>query len=256
LRSIARFPLVILVVLLAATSLAGCVPRSEMPVDLPEIGAREWTRLRERLAITREAAPEHPYTERIVVAMRDPHTGKVFQARGAVAVDPRHALRMILIGPGGVTALDAWVTDDHFRFVIPPIALERRGNGDAQSARGLPVGFFRWWLLHPLDGRLLAGWSREEGPLYLLRNGDDTVLLREAHRRSGRERVVAVRRDDGSVERLDWVGLSPTTPHAGDKARYVDGATGLEVEVLVEGLGDQAPDPTAFLDPDEKGTSL
>ncbi len=188
--------------------------------------------------------------------MRDPHTGKIFQARGALAIDPHHALRMILLGPVGVTTLDAWVTNDHFRFVIPPIALERRGGADAASARGLPVGFFRWWLLHPLDGRLLAAWTREEGPLYLLRNGEDTVLLREARGHAGRERVTAARREDGHIERLDWIGRSPTTPHAGDKARYVDGVSGLEVEVLIEALGDQEPDPTAFLDPDAPGTPL
>ncbi len=123
--------------------------------------------------------------------MRDPHTGKVFQARGAVAVDPRHALRMILIGPGGVTALDAWITDERFRFVVPPISLERRGGGDAESARGLPIGFFRWWMLHPLDGRLLAAWNRDEGPLYLLRNHEETVLFREARvAHAARERVI------------------------------------------------------------------
>jgi hypothetical protein len=244
-------------VLGASLALAGCVPRAGATVALPDPSAREWTRLRERLAITRDAAPERPFTERIVVAMRDPHTGKVFQARGAVAVDPRHALRMILIGPGGVTALDAWITDEQFRFVVPPISLERRGGADPAAARGLPIGFFRWWMLHPLDGRLLAAWNRDEGPLYLLRNHDETVLLREAHiARAGRERVMAARREEGQVEQLEWIGRSPTTPHVGDKARYIDGASGLQVEVLVEGMGDQEPDPTAFLDPDAKGTSL
>ncbi|MGO8992537.1 MAG: hypothetical protein ACLQVI_04370 [Polyangiaceae bacterium] len=240
------------------SALSGCAPRAETRVDLPDPSAREWTRLRERLAITRDAAPEHPYTERIVVAMREPRTGKVFQARGAVAVDPGKALRMILIGPGGMTALDAWVTDEHFRVLVPPISLERRGGADPESARGLPVGFFRWWLLHPLEGRLLAAWNRDEGPLYLLRHGDETVLLKEAHvAHTGRQRVMAARREDGDVERLDWTGRSPTTPHAGDKARYIDGASGLEVEVLVEGLGEQQPDPDAFLDPDGgKGTTL
>lgn len=237
-------------------ALAACAPRGVSPAQLADPEPREWTRLRERLAITRSEVPERPFTERIVVAMRDPHTGKIFQARGALAIDPHRALRMILLGPGGVTALDAWVTDDQFRFVVPPISLERRGGADPASARGLPVGFFRWWLLHPLDGRLLAAWNREEGPLYLLRNHDETVLLREARMRAGRERVMAARREDGSVERLDWIGRSPTTPHAGDKARYVDGVSGLEVEVLVEGLGEQEPDPTAFLDPDARGTSL
>jgi hypothetical protein len=242
--------------LLVCASLVGCLPRGQARIDLPDPEAREWTRLRQRLALRRDEVPERPFTERIVVAMRDPHTGKVFQARGALAIDPHRALRMILLGPGGVTVLDAWVTDDRFRVVLPPISLERRGGSDPESARGLPVGFFRWWLLHPLDGRLLAAWNREDGPLYLLRNRDETILLREARGHAGRERVTAARREDGSIERVDWVGRSPTTPHAGDKARYIDGVSGLEVEVLVEGLGDQEPDPTAFLDPDAKGTTL
>jgi hypothetical protein len=255
-----------------ALALGGCVPRPELRIDLPDPSAREWTRLRERLAITRDATPDRPYTERIVVAMREPRTGKVFQARGAVAVNPGRALRMILVGPGGVTALDAWVTDEQFRVVVPPISLERRGGAEPVAARGLPVGFLRWWLLHPLEGRLLAAWNREGGPLYLLRHGDDTVLLREARANAGRERVMAARREgrqahgdaagdhssrpgwfatDNEVERLDWLGRSPTMPHAGDKARYIDGASGLEVEVLVEGLGDEEPDPQAFADPDD-----
>jgi hypothetical protein len=254
--------------LAAALVLGGCAPRPELRIDLPDPSAREWTRLRERLAITRDATPERPYTERIVVAMREPRTRKVFQARGAVAVDPGRALRMILVGPGGVTALDAWVTDEKFRVVVPPISLERRGGAEPTAARGLPVGFLRWWLLHPLEGRLLAAWNREGGPLYLLRHGDDTVLLREARANAGRERVMAARREgphaggaagwsttDNDVERLDWLGRSPTTPHAGDKARYIDGSSGLEVEVLVEGLGDEEPDPEAFADPDADGAS-
>jgi hypothetical protein len=242
-------------VLALALGLAACAPRAETRIDLPDPSAREWTRLRERLAIDREAAPEHPYVEQIVVAMREPRTGKVFQARGAVAVDPRHAVRMILVGPGGATALDAWVTDDRFRFVVPPISLERRGGADPEAARGLPVGFFRWWMLHPLDGRLLAAWARDSGPLYLLRHGDETVLLREAKvPHSTRHRVMAARREEGDVERLEWVGRTPTTPTAGDKARYVDGSSGLEVEVLVEGMGEHEPDPAAFLDPDADAT--
>ena len=227
----------------------GCSP-AQARIDLPDPSAREWTRLRERLAISRDEQPEHPYVEQIVVAMREPRTGKVFQARGALAVDPRHAVRMILIGPGGSTALDAWVTDQRFRVVVPPISLQRRGGALPEEARGLPVGFFRWWMLHPLDGRLLAAWSREGGPLYLLRHGEQTVLLREAHAPDAHERVMAARREEGAVERLEWTGRSPSSPHAGDKARYVDGASGLEVEVLVEGIGDREPDPEAFHDPD------
>ncbi len=236
-----------------ALAIAACAPRPSpfVPTALPDPTAREWTRLRERLAIARSAEPERPYVANVVVALREPRTGKIFQARGAIAVDPKHALRMILVGPGGATALDAWVTDDQFRFAVPGIAFLRRGGADVQAARGLPIGFFRWWMLHPLDGRLLAAWARDAGALYLLRRGDETVLLREGHvARSRRDHVVAARREDARVERLEWLGRSPVAPHAGDKAHYVDGASGLEVEVLVEGVGEHEPDPAAFLDPD------
>jgi len=245
--------------LVLALALAGCASRPSpgLPTALPEPSGREWTRLRERLAITRSAAPEHPYVMNVLVALREPRTGRVFQARGAVAVDPSHALRMILVGPGGATALDAWVTDERYRFVVPGVALERRGGRETASARGLPISFLRWWVLHPLDGRLLAAWSRDSGPLYLLRRGDETVLLREGRvGRARREHVVAVCRAGGRVERLEWFGKSPVAPHPGDKARYVDGASGLEVEILVEGVGAHEPDPAAFLDPDSSGIAL
>jgi len=236
----------------ALVGCAGAQPR----VDLPDPSAREWTRLRERLAIDRDLVPSRPYVEQIVVAMREPRTGKVFQARGALAVDPQRALRMILVGPGGVTALDAWVTDERFRVLVPPISLARRGGARPEEARGLPVGFFRWWMLHPLDGRLLAAWSREGGPLYLLRQGEETVLLREARvPRTPRARVTAARRGEGEAEQLEWIGRTPGTPHAGDKARYIDGISGLEVEVLVEGVGEHPPDPAAFSDPDAESAA-
>jgi hypothetical protein len=236
-----------------ALAISACAPRvsSSVPTALPDPTAREWTRLRERLAIARSEQPERPFVANVVVALREPRTGRVFQARGAVAIDPKRALRMILVGPGGVTALDAWVTDDQFRFAVPGIRFVRRGGADAASARGLPIGFFRWWMLHPLDGRLLAAWTRDDGSIFLLRRGDETVILREGRlARSHREHLIAARREEGRVERLEWFGRSPVAPHAGDKARYVDAATGLEVEVLVEGVGEHEPDPAAFLDPD------
>jgi hypothetical protein len=134
----------------------------------------------------------------------------------------------------------------------------------------LPIGFLRWWLLHPLDGRLLAGWTRDDGALFLLRQGDDTVLLREGRSaRTRRTHVVAALREGasaqsagrstpeaGRVQRLEWYGHAPGAPHAGDMARYIDSASGLEVEVKVEEVQEQPPDAAAFLDPDAKGTAL
>jgi hypothetical protein len=259
-----------LVAVALALCAVGCAPRPAAPLPtLPDPTAREWTRLRERLAIARDAAPTTAYVEHLVLAMREPRTGKVFQARGAVAVDPGRALRMILVGPGGVTALDAWVTDERFRFEVPGIAYVRRGGVGPAAERGLPIGFLRWWLLHPLDGRLLAGWARDDGALFLLRQGDETILLREGRSaRTRRTHVVAALREGapaqsagqpapegGRVQRLEWYGNAPGAPHAGDMARYIDGSSGLEVEVKVEDVQKEPPDQAAFLDPDADGTS-
>jgi hypothetical protein len=241
-----------------ALLVTACSPHAAPTVpQLPDPTEREWTRLRERLAIARDARPSAPFVEHVVLAMRDPRSGRVVQARGAVAVDPGHALRMILVGPGGVTAVDAWVTDERFRFAVPGVAYVRRGAPGDEAERGLPVGFLRWWLLHPLDGRLLAGWARDDGALYLLRQGDDTVLLREGRvHGSRRQHVVASLREGDRVQRLEWLGRAPAAPHAGDLARYFDAATGLEVEVKVEAVEDHPPDAAAFLDPDAQGLQL
>ncbi len=67
--------------------------------------------------------------------------------------------------------------------------------------------------------------------------------------------MVAALRDQGRVQRLEWYGHAPAAPHAGDMARYIDGASGLEVEVKVEAVQAQPPDAAAFLDPDADGAS-
>jgi hypothetical protein len=238
----------------AFMALAGCASSAPSQPLLPETTQREWTRMRQRLASARSLEPGKPFVEEIIVAMREPRTRKVFQARGALAIDPHRAMRMILVGPGGTTALDVWVTDQRWRFVVPALSIKRSGGADAESSRGLPIGFFRWWMLHPLDGRLLSAWLAKGDPIYLLRNGGDTVLLRD-HSGGRGHHVIAMRRESGETEQLEWLGRAPM-PHAGDRARYVDDASGLEVEVLIEGVSEAEPDPAAFLDPDQAGTSL
>src|SRR5262249_34669470 len=89
------------------------------PADIPSIGQAEWTLSRERLLRMRSELPQRPYAARVQIGVVDPRSGKVFQARGAVAVSPDHAARLILVGPAGATALDLWVTRDRFRFSIP-----------------------------------------------------------------------------------------------------------------------------------------
>jgi len=235
----------------------------------------------------RDEVPREPYVELIRVALREPRTGSVIEGRGAVAVDPRRAMRLVLLGPGGRTALDVWVSSDAWRFSVPAIDMIRRGQAD-QPSSDVPVGFFRWWFLEPLDGRLLSiAPSRNGGRQFVLRDGKATVVLqslpevRERAHAAGRKSAaaepqtsgwsalrhfVAVRREvadlsaslperEMNVDRLEWIARG-VHPGPGDRALYMQRATGLQVEIQVEALSDEAPDPAAFLDPDAQGLSL
>ena len=113
----------------------------------------------ERLARMRADQPRKPYVERVRVGIVDPRSGKLYQARGAVAISPDRAARLVLLGPGGTTALDVWVTKEHFRIAIPA-ACGATGmcahdqyifafcNRDAECA-ATSGGFLRYALLQP-----------------------------------------------------------------------------------------------------------
>jgi hypothetical protein len=226
-----------------------------------------WTTARSRLAALRGTESTHPYAVVLRVAFREPGSGKVVEARGALAVRPHDAMRMILVGPGGATALDLWVTREKWRFVVPAADFKRSGGPGLDDARGLPIGFFRWWFLAPLDGRLLSAAGDERHPTLLLRDAASTIIVRDLDGPRGAH-LIALRREareDGKalVEALEWMGVD-LAPRSGDRARYVQrGAwgAGLEVEVLVEAVVHGEPDPAAFEDPDalrteEKGITL
>jgi hypothetical protein len=235
----------------AALFVVGCAGKAR-----PERGLTQadWSKARERLAWMRSTEIARPYALELRVYMHEPWTGRSFESRGALAVFPHRAARMVLLGPGGATALDMWLTRDRFRFVVPAADFRRAGGVDEPVARGLPVGFFRWWFLSPLEGRLLTARIDAQGPTFVLRDGGGTVTLRERRER-GREHLVAQRREAGALEGLEWIGRS-FSPHAGDRAKYVQDTTGLEVEVLVEAVSSEEPDPAAFLDPDDPGVAL
>lgn len=250
---------------LGALGLVGCGPRvwpkgsyatiaadREIPIKPVDVSQGEWTLSRQRLAHVRAEQPGRPYVERVRLAIRDPRSGRQYQARGAVAVSPDRAARMMLVGPGGTTALDVWVTKERFRFAVPAIQLEKRGGHDPEEARGLPIGLLRWWFLDPLGGRLLTARSNAKESAWLLRDGDATVTVRTDGRR-----FLAVRKEGDALEGIEWLGRG-LSPRAGSRARYVDGTYGLRVDVVVEEVMAEEPDPAAFADPDEdqKGTSL
>lgn len=218
--------------------------------SVPEVSQDEWSVARERLAALRRRRPPRPYVERVRLSISDPRTGRQYQARGAVAVSPGRAARMMLVGPGGTTALDVWVTKDRFRFAVPAIKLEKRGGADPADAVGLPIGMLRWWFLSPLAGRLLLARSTQAESAWILREGAATVTVRTDGRL-----FVALRREGESLEAIEWVSRG-LVPRAGEHGRYIEGRYGLRVEVIVEEVLATEPDPEAFTDPDEAGTVL
>jgi hypothetical protein len=229
---------------------ATIVEGAHRTVPAPEISESDWDMSRSRLMRMRKEQPNKPYVERIRIAIREPRTGRVFEARGAVAISPDRAARLLLLGPGGTTGLDMWVTKERFRFSVPAIKLERRGGTDPAETRGLPVGLLRWWFLNPLGGRLLLARSTATETAWVLRDGPATITVR-----TDGLRFVAIRREGGRVEGIEWIGRA-LVPQAGVRGRYVEGDWGLHVEVIVEEVMTTEPDPGAFLDPDDKGTTL
>jgi len=196
--------------------LAACAGK---PAAAPKVTQEEWSAAREMLGALRARTPDHAYVERVQIALREPRTGKIFEGRGAIAVQPGHALRMILVGPGGSTALDLWITPDRWRLHAPALGPPRHGT---TAPPELPIGFFRWWFLAPYDGRLL---TIDEGKV-VMRSGDSTVRLGISATASHRAHVSAARRTPdpragGHEETLEWVGLL-AHPAPGDRARYID----------------------------------
>jgi hypothetical protein len=238
---------------------AGCAPAA---LELSAPTTAEWEAARARLDLLRGAQPERPYGVVVRVTLSEPRSGRSFAARGALAVDPHRALRMILLGPGGTTALDAWVTPTAYRFEVPPIGLLDRGGESANPA--LPVDLFRWWFLAPIDGRVLASYDGPElslqdampckGRWFVLRRGASTVTLCEAEGDGRALEILATERTTaGAFERLSFHGQS-LTPHAGDRAEYEDARSGVRAHVEVESCDPDPPDPIAFLDPDAGGS--
>jgi hypothetical protein len=235
-------------------SATGCAPAA---VAAPRPRLTEWREARARLHALRAETSGRPRTIRLALELREPFTGRVMQARGAVALSPPDALRMILLGPGGTTALDLWAKGDRFRFAVPAIDLLRRGDATTprSSMRGLPVDFLRWWLLDPFGGELLA---------YERTQGAERFVLREEG-----AVVHATVRADGSIEAVRETYAEPargerprrvdaetvSAEHLGcATVRYAQQSTHLSIRVRCEGEErERAPSPRAFEDPDGPG---
>jgi hypothetical protein len=223
------------IALLAAT---GCV--SEPPPVAPSPTQAEWERAHEELERLRARSPRVPHTERVAVTVHA--FGHVLEGRGALAILPGEALRMIVVGAAGATAFDLWMGKDAWRVEVPAAGLVRRGTS-RDPAPGLPTGFFRSWFIDPLGGRLLAAADRT---LFVRDRAGGTWALDVE--RGTTLRVTATRKAGERTQSLEFEG-APAAPRAGDRARWSDPSAKLVVEIVVEEVGLDPPDPDAFVEP-------
>ena len=222
--------------------LVGC---GTAPVSPKPAGTERWQAARKELVSLRERlSPARPYRMNVTLELQQKTLAARMRARGAVAVRPPDALRMLLLGPGGTTALDLWVCRDHFRFAIPAVDLVRRGDAStpATELRGWPAAFLRWGFVSPLEGRLLSFVDEAAGRRYVVRQGDQVTHLSVLEEDGLRVRRVS----KGDEESLESDG------RACGKVVYEQKSTGIELRVKCEEIDEDAALPErAFADPDD-----
>lgn len=207
---------------LALIVLAGCTRGSAAP-SLPTIAAEQLrTGGLDRAALARLArVPTKTLRQTLSISVRDDVSGRGFEGRGVVAVVPRSALRMILLGPGGSTAMDVWIRDGRFRVAIP--ALDRIVRGDRatprSTMRGLPIDLLQRWLVDPFGGALVA--ARRA------RVGDDGQVIDDP------AALLAWTRRGAALEVRERVGLRARGWWA-ERGRLVGHVEGEESEVVGE----------------------
>jgi hypothetical protein len=197
-------------------------PRRPPRLDRAELGDAGAIATRDFPAWTR---PSHgDLRQALTIAIRDGVSGRGFEGRGVVVVRPGHALRMILLGPGGTTAMDVWIRDGRWRVAIPALDRVVRGDGSTpkEKMRGLPIGLLSRWLVAPFGGSLVAAHAGRV-------DVSGRVVSDETTGPGGARSFVAFSRRDGVFEaRARQVTPSSILAHAwwfesGKLVAYLDG---------------------------------
>jgi len=203
---------------------------------------RDLEAARRAIAARKSELPTSAFTERVAVQIRFPKGGPGFEGRGAVAVDPGHAMRMIIVGPGGATALDVWITHAKYRFAIPPVDRIERGAVRDAGATKLPVEFFRFWFLRRFEGKV--GFA--DATHVVVRDGDAATSFDRGVFSQGTP-FSAERRVGSAAATIAW--WPKGSENAPERAEYV-GGDGVRVDVRILGREDGVPQAAAFDDPD------
>ena len=69
---------------------------SARPVPWHPATAESWRQLSGELSQERRSRPQEPWSAGLRITMREPSSGRVIDGRGAIAVQPGQAVRMIL----------------------------------------------------------------------------------------------------------------------------------------------------------------
>ncbi len=230
-RALRSLPRALAALVVGACALAcGCAP--ELAPAAPPSAAAQIEALVRLSELEKRARA--PRTDRVRLRIDAPYLPAPIEARGALAVEPGRGMRLVLLGPGGTTALDFWASGDRYRLSLPELGTDARG--DARSPRGmrraLPIELFRWWMLDPFGGELLfavqesgavrAALARERYVTHL-RLHDDGAL--SAHRVWRSERDGAPHVDE------EWLELDV---YPCGRARYEQRSTRLVVEITCE----------------------
>ncbi len=233
-----------------AASVLGCGTTAPQPA-LPTgpAGTRAWQQRRAELDELRQTFDAgRPYSLNVTLELWVERLGMRTRGRGAIAVHPPDGVRMIMLGPGGTTAMDFWICRDAYRFAVPAIDLVRRGNANTppEELHGLPIDFLRWWFLEPLGGRLLAAYDRDAKSAFVLKHDDSVVrLLSAPGARSGDRTLTVQRRTRADVERIE------TTANLCGHVHYNQQSTSIDLDVHCEKVNEGTPPARAFADPDD-----
>jgi hypothetical protein len=223
----------------------GCCPELPQP-ELPrgQAATSAWRDRRDELAALRArlAPPEQAYSMNVTLELWVERLGMRMRGRGTVAVHPPESVRMIMLGPGGTTAMDLWICKDRFRLAVPAADLVRRGDERTppEELRGLPVAFLRWFFLEPLGGDLLAAWHDESAERFLLRHDRSVIHVAGA----GDGTLAARRLSPGDEERIELDGKRCGHVH------YNQRSTSIDLDVDCEQINEKVPPVRAFADPD------
>ncbi len=219
---------------------------STAPSALPEVidSQSEWRDARAELVALRRQVPNAPRVELVRISVRG-QGGVRFEGRGAVAIAPKRALRMMLLGPAGRTALDVWATPERYRLAVPDLDIVEEGGTSAPTH--LPIELFREWFINPLGGRLLAAGATRGGErFFILKSQARSIELRIGTADVSGRRHYSIRKHDATGgESAEWHART-LWPAVGDVVRFRRPSLGLELAVEIEGLSAEPPEDAAF----------